>query len=295
MRASPVAYDAFAPGPHPVVTSDGTLVDHDRADRVLPFRLWQPRDARRAPLIVYSHSSYGHRGQASLLCGYLASHGYAVAAAEHTGNTRAEWAARAGAPPLSEDERAALLARIIGDRVPDLLFLASSVISMHSGAIDARRLGLVGWSFGGWAVLATLERDARFASVVAHAPAGGRDPLPGIIPATLTLRWKREVPALFLAAERDRFVPLDRVRDVFDRAPEPKRMFVLAEADHGHFADEIQPEGPPSAEVAHVFTHSLTRAHLDATLGGDETAARFLADDVIGALRQRHINAFTYP
>lgn len=277
MRAEP-GYDAAARGPHDVVVTDGTLIDHDRADRVLPYRVWRPREAPRTPLVVYSHSSYGHRGQASFLCAHLGSHGYTVVAVEHTGNTRADWRARPmDAPPPTSSEQEALIARLIDDRVPDLRFTTTSILSLCGDVIDRERLGLVGWSFGGWAVLATPEQDSRFASVVAHAPAGGRDPLPGIIPATLTFRWGRVVPVLILAAERDRFVPFDRVQDVFDRAPAPKRMFVLAEADHGHFADDIEPEGPPSAELAHRFTRSLTLAHLDATLRASEDARRYLA------------------
>ena len=37
-------------------------------------------------------------------------------------------------------------------------------------------------------------------------------------------------------------VPLDRVTDVFDESPGPKRMFVLARADHQHFVDAVEEE-----------------------------------------------------
>jgi pimeloyl-ACP methyl ester carboxylesterase len=85
--------------------------------------------------------------------------------------------------------------------VPDLRFLLDHMLA---GAvdeildrIDLRRIGLIGWSFGGWAALSTLEVDDRFRAMVALAPAGNSKPLPGIIPATLTFAWKREVPRSF--------------------------------------------------------------------------------------------------
>jgi len=68
------------------------------------------------------------------------------------------------------------LRKIIADRVPDLRFLLDHILGGAvdgvSSAIDEQRIGLVGWSFGGWAVLATPEVDQRVAAVVALAPAG---------------------------------------------------------------------------------------------------------------------------
>src|SRR5262249_33919135 len=159
-------------------------------------------------LVLFSHTSLGHRRQSTFLTTHLASHGYVVAAVDHTGNTFAEFAKRSGAGPLSPEAREAHLARIIADRVPDLRFLLDQMLGGAAGEvsarIDDRRIGLVGWSFGGWAVLAALEVDARFGCVVALAPGGSSNPLPGIIPATLSFDWKRAVPTLYLVAERDR-------------------------------------------------------------------------------------------
>ena len=196
-----------------------------------------------APLIVYSHASGGHPRQSSFLCEHLAAHGYVVAAVQHR---------RSG--PVDE---------LIAERVPDIRAAIDRVLESYPVARD--RIGLVGWSFGGWAVLATPEQDDRVSSIVALSPAGARDPLPGIIPARLTFVWPRAIPTLILAAERDQFIPLDRVRDVFDRAREPKELFVLEGADHGHFADDVPATGP-SAEVAHEFTRARALAHFQRTL-----------------------------
>jgi dienelactone hydrolase len=192
---------------------------------------------------VYSHASGGHPRQSSFLCEHLAANGYFVAAVTHQ-----------NAGPLEER---------IAQRVPEIRRVIDQVIASHR--VDPARIGLVGWSFGGWAVLATPEQDDRVSSVVALAPGGARQPLPGIIRAPLTFAWRRPVATLVLAAGEDQFIPVAHVRDVFGRAPEPKELFVLAGADHGHFADDVPSTGPSAAE-AHEFTNRHALAHFDATL-----------------------------
>ena len=120
---------------------------------------------------------------------------------------------------------------------------------------------------------------------------------------------------MFLAAANDTPIPLDRVTDVFDRSPEPKRMFVLARADHHHFVDAVAEEHEAtramsfpgaavwipaamrpfaelaSAEQAHLFVRALILAHFDATLRALDPAERFLTTDVEADLTARGIDA----
>ena len=253
-----------------VTERDGVIMDAARDGRRLPFTIWSPDGPGHHPLILYSHASYGSPRQSSFLCAHLAAHGYVVAAVDHTGNTAAEWAARnervAARRPFTKDETDAYVRRIIADRVPDLQILLDRML--EDELVDPERVGLVGWSFGGWAVLAVPEVDDRIRSIVALAPAGGSKPLPGIIPAMLTFRWRREIATLLLAAERDRFIPAESVAELYERAPSPKAMFVLNGADHGHFSDAVGDESGCSREAAHAFTRSHALAHFDATLRG---------------------------
>ena len=199
---------------------------------------------------------------------------------------------------LTTEQVDALVRGFIADRVPDLRFLLDELLSGSAGElseqIDDQRVGLIGWSFGGWAALATPEVDDRIRAILALAPAGNSKPLPGIIPATLTFAWKREVPTLFLVAERDRFTPLAGMYELFERTPSNRRMFVLRNADHGHFADEIENAGLCPAEAAHLFTRGLGLAHLDAVLNENDAARRFLTTDPIAALRERGIDALEH-
>ena len=301
-----MGYDPFARGPSPVGVQSGLGVDTARGDRQLPFEVWYPavRDstmrAERHPLVLYSHASYGHRRQSSFLSTHLASHGYVVAAADHTGNTAVDFAERtqrlAAGSVRTQEEVDAYVRRIIADRVPDLRFLLDQVLAFAPGVsqnIDERRVGLIGWSFGGWAALSTLEADDRFGALVALAPAGNSKPLPGIIPATLTFAWKRDVPTLFLVAERDRFTPLAGQHELLERTPSrKKKMFVLRNADHQHFADQVDDPGLCSPEAAHAFTRGLSLAHLDSVLREDEAASRFMESDPVSSLRERGVDAF---
>ena len=298
-------YDPFVAGPFPVGERTGHLIDRARGGRELPFVVWFPKaEASNCPLILYSHASYGHARQSAYLATHLASHGYVVAAADHTGNTATEFAERAKRLAAGEigartpEEAEEYVRQIIADRVPDLRSLLEHVLSGAvaeiSGRIDARRIGLVGWSFGGWAVLATPEVDERISAVVALAPAGNSRPLPGIIPATLTFAWKREVPVLFLVAERDRFTPLPGQHELFERTPSERRMFILRGADHQHFADQIDDPGLCSPEHAHLFTRSLAIAHFDAVLNDDHAAHAFMAGDPAALLRERGVDVIAY-
>jgi predicted dienelactone hydrolase len=324
-------YNPFARGPFPVGVRTAKVIDDTRQMRTLPFEWWYPatdeccgqditpstqdvfsvaaatralaqcavRNARvrdgRYPLIVFSHTSNGHRRQATSLCTHLASHGYVVSAVDHVGNTVVEMAERnrrnAEGKPLTEDERAELIQRIIGDRVPDIRCLLNHLLRRLPTHIDVEQIGLVGWSFGGWAVLATPEVDDRIRAVVALAPAGGSNPLPGIIPAKLSFQWRNECPTLFLVAERDQATPLVGMYELFNRTPSPKRMLILCEADHGHFGDQIDAPGHCSPDQAHAFVKSLSLAHFDDVLKGDTDGRAFLSKDLETLLSTRGVKA----
>src|SRR5262245_59603704 len=120
-----MTYDPFSRGAFPVGVC--TFDANDRArNRSLPIEIWYPAtDAHRGqdvsdagcdryelisgfpsapqeavrsaaprpgryPLVLFSHGLGGHRRQSTFLCTHLASHGYVVAAVDHTGNTVAD-------------------------------------------------------------------------------------------------------------------------------------------------------------------------------------------------------------
>jgi len=303
-------YDPFQHGPFPVGVRTIDLTDSKRGDRQFPCEVWFPESTERGryPLVVFSHSSGGNRRQSTFLTTHLASHGYVAAALDHSEIVANELHRKDGESAV---ERAARTQASIANRVPDVRFLLDQLLS---GAIDEfalieqQQVGIIGHSFGGWTALASAETETRVRAIVALVPAGSSRPVPGVLPVTLTFEWGRDVPTLYLAAEFDVATPLSGIRELFERTPGSKRMFVLRRSDHAHFMDDAEKihegfrllaaEGDLaamiagmrpfaelcSAESAHSFTRALALAHMDAHVKQRDDAAQFLAEKAAAAL-----------
>jgi dienelactone hydrolase len=265
-------------------------------------------EAGRFPLIVFSHHSGGGRRAATFLQTHLASHGYVVAAMDHSELVAPELAFKAGD---AQEGAAAHVEAIVSNRVPDIRFLIDHLLHHASGlglALDPDRIGAAGHSFGGWTVLAAAETEPRIKALVALAPGGSSRRKPGILPLPLTFDWARDVPTLYLVAEDDASLPLDGMRELFERTRATKRMVILRRADHLHFVDDVEGQHEvirttpmvgelawlnrdmkPIAELcpggeAHLFTRSLALCHLDWALKGQARASRFLSGDIAAQL-----------
>ncbi|HJS74594.1 MAG TPA: dienelactone hydrolase family protein [Vicinamibacteria bacterium] len=325
-------YDPFLRGSFPVGVRTIPVPDVVRS-RIFPCEIWYPaapqhlgqdlalatqdhfavplRDKPRAhaavrdaasrpgtyPLIVFSHgSAAGARRMSSFLCTHLASHGYVVAALDHFEVVAAaDFAPREGE---TDEQKAARAQAWIANRVPDVRLLLDHLLGGprwdSEVALDPSRIGIIGYSFGGFTALAATEVDWRLRAVVALAPGGASRPKPGILPATLTFAWGRDVPTLYLAAENDTMTPLEGIRELFERTPATKRMVVLSRADHLHFLDSVEEEHETartmnwggklswipkemrpiadlcSGEEAHGFVRGHALAHMDGALKGQE-------------------------
>jgi dienelactone hydrolase len=347
-------YDPFMRGRFPVGVRTIRALDAARG-RPFPCEVWYPAAARHAgqdsapgtqdlftvpprdtprsqmavrdaaalpgtyPLIIFSHHSGGHRRAATFLCTHLGSHGYVVAALDHSEVVAAELARREGE---TDDQRAARVDAMIASRVPDVRFLLDHLLngaaSESEALIDGGRVGVVGHSFGGWTALAATEVEPRIRAVVALAPGGNSRPRPGILPVTLTFAWGRDVPTLYLAAENDTPIPLAGLYELFQRTPATKQMVILRRADHAHFMDNVEQEHESirampfsgelawipkemlpiselcSGEQAHLFVRGLTLCHMDAVLKQSEEARRFLAGDIEGELAARGVDVIVH-
>jgi len=316
MNASVSGYDPFVQGPHPVGVRSFEAVDRTRG-RVFPCEVWAPADSPgTCPLLIYSHPSGGGRRAATFLTTHLASHGYVVAALDHSEMIAPDLARRDGETTGQKEARWKAL---MASRVPDVRFLLDRLIDGApmdpQAAVDPGRVGIVGHSLGGWTALASVEVEPRIRSVVALAPGGASRPKPGILPATLAFAWSRDVPTLYLVAENDTSLPLSGMYELLERTPAAKRMVILRRADHMHFMDgaetlhETVRNMPPagelawlpremrpiaelcSAEQSHLFARGLSLAHLDATLRQHEEARLLMAGDLRAELARRGIDA----
>lgn len=223
--------------------------------RTFPIDVWEAD----GPLIVYSHPSMQSRRSATFLCEHLCRNGYRVAALDHSETVDPKLKRPAAE---SEEARRARWQTVMDARVPDILFLLEQVEA-------ADRIGIVGHSFGGWTALAVPDVDPRIAAIVALAPGGTSKPQAGILPVALDFRWGREIPTLIIAAENDTATTLDGIFEIFDRAPEPKRLAVLHRADHMHFIDDVPKSDLMSADEAHALVADWTLAHFNAVFSAD--------------------------
>src|SRR5437867_5170310 len=198
---SAMIYDPFQRGPFPAGVRTVRAVDTTREDRPLPVEIWYPAtddhagkdlatssqdrwtqwgqafsqdavrdaDARAGsyPLIAFSHGSGGQRRQSTFLCTHLASHGYVVAAVDHTGNTVDDMivAASGTAPGDRPSDSATMVRGWIAARPADVRFMIDGVLDGSVGDVAAHvaadRIGMVGHSFGGWAALKVTAHDHR--------------------------------------------------------------------------------------------------------------------------------------
>ena len=269
-----------APEPFAVRTHTFEARDPSR-DRLFPCEIWCPDEPGVWPLILFSHHSRGNRRSATYLTTHLASHGYLVAALDHS---------EVVAPEIAGNVQG-----FIANRVPDARFLLDYMLA---GAIpctarpDPDRIAIVGHSAGGWTALALPETDTRIRAVVALAPGGASNPKPGIIPATLSFNWPRPPATLYIVAEDDVLTPIAGMHELYSHTPGPKQMVVLPRADHLHFVDNVEQAHeqlraaslPPEAswisremrpiaelctgEEAHRQIQSYTVAHLSGALSG---------------------------
>ena len=347
-------YDPFERGPQPVGTRSFTWRDGAR-ERSLPVDVWYPatdqyqgqdlddatkdrfktlpdspevtqdavKDAEAAsgsfPMVIFSHGFAGERRQSTHLCTHLASHGFVVAGMDHVGNTTADMLAAAGTPPDPD-----LIRTFMADRPADASFVIDRMLAGDSGlTVDPERIGISGHSFGGWTSLMTTASDARIRAVLPLAPAGGRSAIKteGIevdLAGEINMDWKRSVPVLYLLAEFDSLLPLDGMRELFDRTGEPRSAVVLLNSDHFHFCDRVAEvhdlfktmgemlmdkagdasavleNMKPSAELcpgdhAYALTCGLGLAHFDAHLRDNADAAAVVDGDLTELMASRGI------
>jgi dienelactone hydrolase len=347
-------YDPFVRGRFPVGVRTIQALDTVR-DRLFPCEIWYPAAAPHAgqdiapgtqdfftvpsrdtplsqmavrnaaaqpgtyPLIIYSHPSGGNRRTATFLCTHLSSHGYVVAALDHSEVIAAELARKDGE---TDEQKSARRKAWIANRVPDIRFLLDHLLNDAAwdseASVDPTQIGIVGHSFGGWTALAATDVESRIKAVVALAPGGSSQPKPGILRVKLTFRWGRDVPTLYLVGENDTSLPLAGMYEIFERTPATKRMVILRQADHMHFMDNVEEshesvrttrwagelawlpkEMQPiselcSGEQAHLFVRGLTLCHMDAVLRRQEEARRFLLGDIEAELAERGVKVIMH-
>ncbi|TWX72442.1 alpha/beta hydrolase family protein [Colwellia sp. C1TZA3] len=123
------------------------------------------------PLVVISHGYTGYRTLMYYLAEHLASHGYIVAAIDHTDSTNAEI-------DMINSPYAGFFSTLINrsrDQQFTLNYLTSTP-NFASTAIDNTEAGLIGYSMGGYGAINTVGGCYNFNSASASTFTGIKDP-----------------------------------------------------------------------------------------------------------------------
>lgn len=254
-------------GPFAVGVTTRMVADPQNAQRLLPVEIWYPASAQANgrdiacdngtshpfgahhaavqdapaeagpfPLLLFSHGNSGLRQQSTFLTTHLASWGFVVAAPDHVGNTFLEML------QLDDEQRKQVHRDARRNRPLDLQAVVAAVTDCRQGlpGVDAKYLGVLGHSFGGWTALKMPSRDARVRAVVAMAPASeafvGRSAfVDGELP------FPNRAASLLIAAAGDCLVDLNTsIEPLYARLATPRALAVIDDTDHFHFCDSVR-------------------------------------------------------
>ncbi len=249
---SALAASPYYLGSYPVGRQTFELVDPDRNDRKLRLDVWYPAAASDAPLtqypsgpsrvahqgppvaadgahplLVYSHGHGNSSTHNTVYPESLASHGFIVAAPNHTGNTEGDLSRG----DLSTTDRPADVSFVIDT----LLAPGTPAGDAFAGEIDPDKIGMTGYSFGGYTTFATAAGVSYRGTTV---PADER--VKAILPISRGSFYEQpfdlskiEVPALVLAGKDDEFDLDSWARTDFGQIRSAdKYLALVAGADH---------------------------------------------------------------
>lgn len=191
------------------------------------------RDARvregKFPLIIFSHGNGGTRYQNTFWCDYMASHGYIIASADHTGNARIT-ILDGKVIPFQNSERQ----HSAEDRPKDMSFLIDAMTrwnngadSRFSGRVDLNKIVAAGMSFGSYTAFRVVDSESRFKVVIGMSGARAE-------------HTNLRIPALAMIGTEDRTIGPKgnaEVRSYIEKHQGPALLLELKNGGHYSFTD----------------------------------------------------------
>ena len=217
-----------------VVGKPKSVIDLLLAQTPSPLAYDNPRVAPgRFPLVVFSHGSGGIRYQSWFLMEHLASHGFIVAAPDHTGNTAVD-TIFGGATPFAVSAR---------NRPLDVSLVITRMLERSQTEADAfdhhvlrRKIAVMGHSFGGFTAVAAaagwadVPPDPRVRAIIPIAAATN-----AFTDAQLA---SVKVPSLWLHGTSDITVPIAATARAWAlQTASPRYRVDIRQAGHSSFTN----------------------------------------------------------
>ena len=206
---------------------------------------YEPRRARGIGIAV-GHGYSSSKQNLDSLCGFLAAHGFNVTSVDFPGHKLGASGGRLAHPDDLVDALASAVAHLRATYDVPTYALGHSMgafAAIRACAADPAVVGAVSIATG-LGRPAALERLSRGGMVDLRSAYVDGLTLPEIVEATEplvadALAGVAGRPVLYVAAERDAMVAMTSVRELFDRAPEPKS-FVTIASDHTYAGENAR-------------------------------------------------------
>lgn len=213
------------------------------ADRNPLAVLWYEPRRPRGISIVAGHGYSSSKQNLDFLCSFLSSHGFGVYSLDFPGHKLGS----SGGELRSVDDcidamfRVVAFARERGDGATYTLgHSMGGMTAIFTAALDANVLGTIAIATG-YGRPTSLEALRKVGATDFRSSYVVGVPLPELV-AGVEARYDELLvrlagrPALYVAADRDAMVSPRSVRDLYDRAPDPK-WFATIESDHTYAAE----------------------------------------------------------
>jgi dienelactone hydrolase len=216
------------------------------------------------PLVIFSHGNGGSRHQNTFWCDYLASHGYVIASADHTGNARITIIDGEIIRMDPEQRRQSAT-----DRPLDMSFLLDQLKKWNAGGdkrfagrVDTDAVAATGMSFGSFAAVRAADIEPRYRAVIGMA-------------AGAPARENVTVPILMMLGHRDRTIGDAGnavIRANYARNTGPAFLLELKNGGHYSFTDmfKINPafgDGVGAEFTPRDTTYEIVNSYSVAFLG----------------------------
>lgn len=288
-------YDPLEIGPDGAVETLDLVVTDTARDRQIPVLAYLPRQAARAPVILFSHGLGGDRTGSAYLGRHWAARGYVAAFLQHPGSDNTLWQGKPREEAYGALRGAADLENFklrAGD-VPVVLDALArwDALPGHplAGRLDLARVGISGHSFGAITTQAvsgqryrwggTGFREPRIRAALAMSPSPPRRGTPDDAFGQVDIPW------MLMTGTRDDsplggLEPADRLRVFPALPPGGKYELVLEGAEHSAFTDRPLPRDKVLRNPNHHRAIlALSTAFWDSTLRDDPDAKAWLDGD----------------